>query len=129
MSTLMRVRSLYGRFLKLCGLFAGLMTFAVMCLVVTNVVLRYLFNSRNWPHASDMHRTFDYFYGHYYAVQAMWQAGDPGWQRWYPAIRDMLVARQQQTGSWKDRVCNEYGTAMACLVLQTPNSYLPIFQR
>ncbi|SEL29191.1 TRAP-type C4-dicarboxylate transport system, small permease component [Roseivivax marinus] len=45
MSTLMRVRSLYGRFLKLCGLFAGLMTFAVMCLVVTNVVLRYLFNS------------------------------------------------------------------------------------
>jgi len=82
------------------------------------------------PARGDNPRRFDhFFYGHYYAVQAMWQAGDPGWQRWYPAIRDMLVARQQQTGSWKDRVCNEYGTAMACLVLQTPNSYLPIFQR
>ena len=31
-----------------------------------------------------------YEYGHYYAVQAMWQAGGERWARWYPAIRDEL---------------------------------------
>ena len=44
MSTLMRVRSLYGRFLFLFGLLAGLMTFSVICLVVTNLVQRDLLN-------------------------------------------------------------------------------------
>ena len=41
-----------------------------------------------------------YFYGHYYAVQAMWQAGGEHWRRWYPAIRDELIARQRDDGSW-----------------------------
>lgn len=71
-----------------------------------------------------------YFYGHYYAVQAMWHAGDKYWKNWYPAIRDELLARQLPDGSWPDSlVNNEYGTAMACLILQMPNNYLPIFQR
>ena len=42
-----------------------------------------------------------YEYGHYYAVQAMWQAGGERWARWYPAIRDELIARQQPDGSWR----------------------------
>ncbi len=70
-----------------------------------------------------------FFYGHYYAVQAMWQAGGDYWQRWYPAIRSLLLAQQKKDGSWFDQICPEYGTAMACLVLQMPNNYLPIFQR
>lgn len=71
-----------------------------------------------------------YFYGHYYAVQAMWHAGDKYWKTWYPSIRDELLARQLPDGSWPDSlVNNEYGTAMACLILQMPNNYLPIFQR
>ena len=71
-----------------------------------------------------------YFYGHYYAVQAMWQAGDEYWNRWFPAIRDELLARQSPDGSWIDlQVCPEYGAAMACIILQIPNNYLPIFQR
>jgi len=71
-----------------------------------------------------------YFYGHYYAVQAMWHAGGKRWEDWYPAIRDELLARQLPDGSWPDSlVNNEYGTAMACLILQMPNNYLPIFQR
>lgn len=71
-----------------------------------------------------------YFYGHYYAVQAMWHAGGNYWRQWYPAIRDELLSRQAQTGSWPDMTVNsEYGTAMACIVLQMPNNYLPIFQR
>jgi hypothetical protein len=72
----------------------------------------------------------NYFYGHYYAVQAMWHAGGAHWNRWYPAIRDELLERQMPNdGSWPDSVCNEYGTAMACIILQMPNQYVPIFQR
>lgn len=71
-----------------------------------------------------------YFYGQYYAVQAMWHAGDERWQQWYPSIRDELVIRQLPDGSWNDSLINnEYATAMSCLVLQMPNNYLPIFQR
>ena len=70
-----------------------------------------------------------YFYGHYYAVQAMWHAGGESWQRWYPAIRDELVDAAGTDGSWFDQICPEYGTAMACIILQMPNNYLPIFQR
>lgn len=71
-----------------------------------------------------------YFYGHYYAVQAMWHAGGKYWQQWFPAIRDELMNRQSPNGSWQDQaICSEYGTAMACIVLQMPNNYLPIFQR
>lgn len=71
-----------------------------------------------------------YFYGHYYAAQAMWQAGGAYWRQWYPAIRDELVSRQTTDGSWSDlTVNNEYATAMACIVLQMPNNYLPIFLR
>jgi Squalene-hopene cyclase C-terminal domain/Prenyltransferase and squalene oxidase repeat len=68
-------------------------------------------------------------YGHYYAVQAMWQAGEKNWDNWYPAIRDQLLARQKADGSWPDVIANEYGTAMACIILQMPNNFLPIFQR
>jgi hypothetical protein len=70
-----------------------------------------------------------YFYGHYYAVQAVWHAGGEYWKKWYPAIRDALLARQKNDGSWFDQICPEYGTAMACMILQMPSNYLPIFQR
>jgi len=74
-------------------------------------------------------RTPYYFYGHYYAVQAMWHAGDERWLAWYSAIRNQLLARQLDDGSWSDAICPEYGTAMACIILQVPNNYLPILQR
>ncbi|MBN2474135.1 MAG: terpene cyclase/mutase family protein [Pirellulales bacterium] len=70
-----------------------------------------------------------YYYGHYYAVQAMWHAGGEDWSRWYPAVRDELIAKQQPDGSWQSSMCLEYSTAMACIVLQMPDNCLPIFQR
>lgn len=71
-----------------------------------------------------------YFYGHYYAVQAMWHAGGTYWRSWYPSIRDEMLTAQAANGRWSDEyVCDEYATAMACLVLQMPVNYLPIFQR
>jgi hypothetical protein len=75
-------------------------------------------------------RSSHYFYGQYYAAQAMWLKGEDAWAQWYPAIRDELLRRQAASGSWTDNgVCNEYGTAMALIILQIPNNFLPIFQR
>ena len=51
------------------------------------------------------------------------------WAEWYPAIRNELLKRQSAQGYWTDSICNEYGTAMALIILQIPNNYLPIFQR
>ncbi len=70
-----------------------------------------------------------YFYGQYYAAQAMWQAGAERWGRWYPAVRDELIGRQHTDGAWMTSEGNECATAMACIVLEMPNNYLPIFQR
>lgn len=70
-----------------------------------------------------------YFYGQYYAVQAMWHARREYWKAWYPAIRDVLQLAQDKDGSWASPISREFGTAMACLVLQMPQNYLPIFQR
>lgn len=71
-----------------------------------------------------------YFYGHYYAVQAMWQAGGKRFAKWYPAIRDDLLSKQRSDGAWSSaESIDEYSTAMACIILQMPNNYLPIFQR
>jgi hypothetical protein len=70
-----------------------------------------------------------YFYGHYYAVQAMWAAGGDYWKEWYPAIREELIGAQHADGSWFDGICPHYATAMACIILQVPNNYLPFLQK
>jgi hypothetical protein len=71
-----------------------------------------------------------YYYGHYYSVQAMYLAGGEYWQRWWPAIRDELIARQSPGGGWLDHHAGgAYATAMALIVLQMPKRYLPIFQK
>lgn len=92
--------------------------------------LRFLVNNRvscgGYP-PRDMY----YFYGHYYAVQAMWTAGGAYWSDWFPVIRDELTApaMTMADGSWYDAICAEYATAMACIILQVPNNYLPILQK
>lgn len=45
MQTLHSLRRGYGAFLSLCGFVAGALLFAIMLLVVANVVMRYGFNS------------------------------------------------------------------------------------
>ena len=89
--------------------------------------LRYLRTSR--PVLQFRPPDIHYFYGHYYAVQAMWTAGGAYWREWYPAVRDELVPRQASDGHWDDQICRHYGTAMACIILQVPNNYLPILQK
>jgi hypothetical protein len=69
-----------------------------------------------------------YFYGNYYAVQAMFLAGGDYWATWYPAIREQLMQRQNKTnGSWSGEAGDDYATAMALIILQMPNRYLPVF--
>lgn len=68
-----------------------------------------------------------YYYGNYYAVQAMFLAGGDYWSTWYPAIRDQLIARQGPDGSWQGDVTQDYATALALIILQMPNRYLPVF--
>jgi hypothetical protein len=91
--------------------------------------LDYLSNTA-FPGTQGARRTTHFFYGHYYAVQAMYLAGGEYWASWWPAIRDDLVASQKEDGSWDDNHVGEaYGTAMALIILQMPKRYLPIFQR
>ena len=70
-----------------------------------------------------------YYYGHYYASQAMFLAGDQAWSGWWPGIRDELLEKQSPEGSWRGQAGPEYGTAMALIILQMPNRLLPILQR
>ncbi len=70
-----------------------------------------------------------YFYGHYYAAQAMYLAGGKHWEKWWPAIREELLTKQTEEGYWHGQAGNEYGTAMALIILQMPKQTLPIFQK
>jgi hypothetical protein len=92
--------------------------------------LKYL--SRYKPRKDLPRHDVHYFYGQYYAAQAMWTAGGAYWSEWYPAIRDELISKSRPAGSvrsWVDAICPHYATAMACIILQIPNNYLPILQK
>ncbi|MEM7262384.1 MAG: prenyltransferase/squalene oxidase repeat-containing protein [Planctomycetota bacterium] len=72
---------------------------------------------------------FDYYYGMYYGTQAAFQRGGDYWDHWQKKVwRDILRA-QQRSGYWRDLVGRNYATAMACVILQIPYQYLPIFER
>lgn len=72
-----------------------------------------------------------YWYGQYYAALAMWTAGDDYWTAWLPAVRDELLTKNRLGGgTWVDTSYGSvYATAMALIVLQLPNNYLPILQK
>ncbi|MEM9884161.1 MAG: prenyltransferase/squalene oxidase repeat-containing protein [Planctomycetota bacterium] len=70
-----------------------------------------------------------YYYGQYYAAQAMFLAGGEYWAEWFPRARQELLTRQGGAGGWSSNHGEAYGTGMSLLVLQVPNRLLPIFQR
>jgi hypothetical protein len=71
-----------------------------------------------------------YFYLHLYASQAFYQAGDEYWDAYFPPARDSLLKQQGGDGSWSgDGVGQVYGTALACMLMQLPYKFLPIYQR
>jgi len=76
-----------------------------------------------------------YYYGHYYAAQAMVQAGDDYYSEWYPQIRDALIKKQGADGAWGGAKTESgkrgasYETPMAIIILAIPHRYIPIYQR
>lgn len=70
-----------------------------------------------------------YYYGHYYATQAMFIAGEKYWGQWWPAVSKDVLTKQGNNGAFSGGAGHEYATAMACIILQIPNRYLPILQR
>ena len=71
-----------------------------------------------------------YYYGQYYAVQAMFLAGGRYWRQWFPDVRQHLITTQQSDGRWEAKNHgDQYATAMSLIILQMPNRFLPIFQR
>jgi hypothetical protein len=77
--------------------------------------------------------TFHYFYwyGHYYATQALYEVGGQAWTSYYPRIRDEIVGGQLPDGSLPCRAGPgpAFSTAVAAIILSLPYGYLPIFQR
>lgn len=88
-------------------------------------LMRYAPGQRNVAEVRQDH----YFYGHYYAALAMWTAGGNYWSEWFPAVRKEILARRAGGNIWEDNNGPAYGTAMACIILQLPNNYLPIMQK
>jgi hypothetical protein len=81
-----------------------------------------------------------FYYFHYYAIQAFYQAGGKAWNEWHPRVREMLLKNQGTDGSWDvppgsaeagsvGAESKIYGTAMATLILNIYMHYLPAYQR
>jgi hypothetical protein len=67
----------------------------------------------------------------------MFALGGQMWRRWYSMVRNDLLrnarSREGPDGAevyWKSAyVGDAFSTAIAAIILQVPNHYLPIFQR
>ncbi|MEW6073001.1 MAG: prenyltransferase/squalene oxidase repeat-containing protein [Planctomycetota bacterium] len=76
-----------------------------------------------------------FWYGHYYAVQAMYTAGSSAqidyWEPYFERVREEILSMQLADGSFPNHVGPgpAFGTAAAVLILEIPYRYLPIFQR
>ena len=72
-----------------------------------------------------------YWYGHYYATQALYVIGGDAWSWYYPRLRDEILEHQAPDGSLPcTRGPGEaFSTAVAAVILSLPYGYLPIFQR
>lgn len=78
---------------------------------------------------SSLERNSFFYYAHYYSAQAFWHQGGEAWRKWYQGLTRTLLSLKNAKGGWFDYNSIEYGTAMACLILNMPRSVLPIFQR
>ncbi|MFA5793711.1 MAG: prenyltransferase/squalene oxidase repeat-containing protein [Candidatus Brocadiia bacterium] len=72
------------------------------------------------------------YYSNFYGTLAMHLAGEQYWPQWFPPLRDYFVGKQDLNGSWSGGEGGtniDYATAFACLTLQIPYQYLPLFQK
>ncbi|MBM4033682.1 MAG: terpene cyclase/mutase family protein [Planctomycetes bacterium] len=110
---------------------AGLLSL-LMCGERDSTVIKKGINFLTRLPKEEFNQTKFYHYGHYYAVQAMYQAGENYYQDWYPKIHDALLRKQRDDGSWLGDGGEgdpAYGTSMSILILGVPYRFLPIYQR
>lgn len=79
----------------------------------------------------------NHMYFNYYATQALFHTGGPGWERWNPRMREYLVNLQSSEGhesgswyideNWSDRGGRLYSTALAILTLEVYYRYMPMY--
>jgi hypothetical protein len=81
------------------------------------------------PGAGNPDAEGNFFYGNYYATQAMFMYGGDAWEAYWPAVRKTLLAKQAADGSWNGEAGNVYATSMALIMLQVPNRLLPVLQK
>ena len=97
---------------------------------LTEPVLDFL--TREYGAVSDYNGDHFYFwYGNYYAAQAFYQHGGEVCRRYFARLSEDLIRSQRADGSWANTTGPgpEFATAVACILLQMPKQYLPIFQR
>lgn len=91
----------------------------------------------NWIRPGSSECNYGFWYGHYYAAQAMYQfqyVSPRTWREWNDLNRKHFLKMQHDNGAWTDEIGgwdqrkNAFATAMACLILSIPRGYLPIFQ-
>ena len=73
-----------------------------------------------------------YWYGQYYAAQALFHSPEPkDWDAYWAKAFPAFAKLQESDGLWtrSDSSGPAFNTAMALIILQIPNNYLPIFQR
>ncbi|MCB9893562.1 MAG: terpene cyclase/mutase family protein [Planctomycetes bacterium] len=76
-----------------------------------------------------------FYYAHFYACQAMWNAPEEVYfDEYYPKMRDLLLEEQKRNpsnnGGWPSQSYGEaYTTAYALMILQVPYQLLPLFAR
>jgi hypothetical protein len=76
-----------------------------------------------------------FYYGIYYASQAMFQLGDRYWTTFARQLYPIMLKFQAKDGSWPQGAAPEstagasYGTAMSILALTVSYRQLPIYQR
>ncbi|NOY30729.1 MAG: terpene cyclase/mutase family protein [Planctomycetes bacterium] len=87
--------------------------------------------AKQQPHQNSM-------YFNYYASQAIFHMGGPGWERWNPRMREYLVNSQATEGheagswyfdeAWSDHGGRLYTTALSILTLEVYYRYMPMYQ-
>lgn len=99
---------------------------------------------REYESVARYHRKhYFFYYGNYYAAQAMYNVGgaEPArWERWYDRVRRDLLAVQvrapgpggrDEESRWESNVgdTHTFATSVAILILAMPLDYLPIHQK
>ncbi len=92
-----------------------------------DAAIRYL--QDNFSKCSSLAQETFFYYAHYYSAQAFFHRGGDSWKQWYVRLRRVILPLGNGEQGWTDFYSTEYGTAMACLILNMPRTMLPIFQR